>query len=242
MKKIIKPILIILTCILCIGLISSLFSGSGGSTGTSTVPSNKPNTQAPIEETTEDPKVVELRELVDDIPIFFELEDLTQVNAPGYSVYPSEGIVFNNVSGEDAHIWFFANRGADLGYTGQYLFMKYRTSASDKLYMQIYTSTDHMQPSGCCELKLIDDSYITRDGEWHVLAIDLSALIQHCSASDDGNYYLKHLLIDVEGFAGAALEISYLGITDDLNDVVRYVELTEPNPSDLLGNLVEVAE
>ena len=195
-----------------------------------TVAPDEDTTAVPGEDTTVAPDEDTTENLAADIPEFFGKEELLQVGAPDYVVTESEeGVRFKNALEKDAPIFFFGGRGADLGATGQYLFMKYKAT-SQNIYVQIYSATDYAAPTGGRDTVLYKGVDLINDEEWHVLIIDLSKCID-MPTGEDGQYYIQHLRMDVEGSLGVWLELAYVGLTDDLSDIVNYVKATEEDAS-----------
>ena len=180
-------------------------------------------TEAPTTETTEDP-------LTKDINEFFGKDQLLNISASNYYVQETDdGVNFENTTGGDYPLFFFGGRGTDNGPTGQYLFMKYK-APNQNIYIQIYSATDAAAPTGGKETVLYKDVDIYNDNEWHLLIIDLSKLIA-MPTGEDGQYYIQHFRMDVEGSEFISIELAYLGITDDLNDIINYVNATETDES-----------
>lgn len=67
---------------------------------------------------------------------------------------------------------------------------------------------------------------ITRDGQWHIMVLDMTQSDTFTAASD-GNYYAKHARIDmINGSYGSDtyIDIAYLGLTDELTDLDELVK------------------
>ena len=152
------------------------------------------------------------------------------VAAPEYYVQETpDGVSFENTFEKDAAIFFFGGRGTDNGPTGQYLFMKYK-ALEQNIYIQIYSATDSAEPVAGRDTVLYKDVDIYNDEEWHILVIDLSKLI-NMPTGDDGEYYIQHFRMDIEGSEFVTLELAYLGIDDSLEDIVEYIKATETDES-----------
>ena len=213
-----------LTLVTSTGITNISTSGDGSDIpSTPDTPKPEETTKTPEEEVTEDP-------LTADIPVFFNKNDLLKVNAPHYYIEETdEGVIFENTLAKDAHLVLFSNRNNDQGATGQYLFIKYKAPAQE-IYVEIFSATDSGAPTGTRRTALTPSDYLINDTEWHLAIIDLSALITF-PKGEDGQYYIKHLRLDIEGSPLVYLEIAYIGLTDDLNDIINYVTATETEES-----------
>ena len=100
--------------------------------------------------------------------------------------------------------------------TGQYLVVKYRTTAENLTSTTIYTSTTN---SGAVGGDNINGIPMFNDGEWHIMIVDLT---QGATVSaTDGEYIVKYARIDA-GYsltAGETIDFAYIGFCDSLADV-----------------------
>ena len=111
--------------------------------------------------------------------------------------------------------------------TGQYLVIKYR--APEQLgSLQVYASTENASASdGGNSLGITQSKGLfLGDNEWHVIVIDLSKSLRTYTPTD-GQYYAKHLRIDVFNFdsvpaAGTEtyVDFAYIGTTDDYTKII----------------------
>lgn len=107
--------------------------------------------------------------------------------------------------------------------SGQYFIVKYRiptTNTTPYTYIEIFTSTKNMNKEGCSYY--ISKGFIN-DGEWHVLAVDLSAWGKDTFQPDEqGNYKAQYLRMDVFNGnypTGNSIDLAYVGMHHDLNEV-----------------------
>lgn len=179
-------------------------------------------TEEITEAITEDPAVLEI---VADIPEFFDKNDI--FTAPKNSGLTSEltdgGVMFVNPRNKDGNFTLFTGRGGG-EITGQYFFIKYR--ASQNTHISLYTATDVPSPTGFRCKNLDVNNYLITDEKWHVVIIDVTTLFEF-PVDEAGNYCALHLKLDIEGGAGIWAEIAYVGYTDDLADIKKYVQATE---------------
>ena len=191
-------------------------------------------TEAPTTETTEAPTTETTEAPTTEAPVegdfleFWDADDLVyDISAPKYYVESTkDGVIFENTFNEDAFITFFTGRtGDNLTATGKYLFMKYRAPEQD-IRVQIFTATDADKPTGNRTYNMDPSNFIVNDNEWHLLILDLSTVIS-MSAAEDGQYYLQHFRLDIEGSEYVYLELAYIGITDEITDIMEYAMKTE---------------
>ena len=179
-------------------------------------------TEEITEEATEDPAVLEI---IAEIPEFFDKKEVFE--APHTSGLTSEmtanGVMFVNPNNKDGAITFFSGRVGDK-VTGQYFFIKYRTT--ENTHITIYTATDLPSPTNFRSKNLDASNYLLTDENWHLAIVDITTLFEF-AANEIGLYTALHLKLDVEGGAGVWAEIAYVGLTDDLEDILKYVQATE---------------
>ena len=129
--------------------------------------------------------------------------------------------------GRDAYFCLFTNGDKA---TGKYLVMKYKSNA-EKNVVQFFSSTTVVSERGEATgngdfFSLTSELYIT-DDQWHVIVLDLDALLKAYSANDAGEYVPKFLRMDVFNFdigdvsTDEYVDIAYVGIGSDLEEIVK---------------------
>lgn len=111
--------------------------------------------------------------------------------------------------------------------TGQYFVFKYRLPTTNKAkitYFDFFTSTQNKNFTGSGDTVRANGSAI-KDGQWHVLVVDLSAISDYIP-DDDGNYLAKFLRLDVLNSNAAIAEtdyidVAYYGFSDNLEDICK---------------------
>ncbi len=107
--------------------------------------------------------------------------------------------------------------------TGQYVVIKYRLPESnpEKLPLEIFSSTAVYTPLqaqciGC-------SSGLVKDGEWHVLVVDLAKMRPtEFAPHANGAYYAKFLRIDpFFGNTPMQIDIAYIAMDDDFEDILE---------------------
>ena len=121
--------------------------------------------------------------------------------------------------------------------TGQYLIIKYRTSSSVG-YMEIYASTEvggagDAQKLGGYFAPDNGKGLYLKDGEWHVIAIDLSEAMKDTAfaANGDGEYVAKFVRLDLFNVSKSnteecSIDIAYIGMCDSYDDAICHSETT----------------
>jgi hypothetical protein len=111
-----------------------------------------------------------------------------------------------------------------LAEPARYAVIKYRLTG-EKGWIEFFTSTQNAWATGgdCIQFKE-ESGAIIRDGEWHVLIIDLSIGSTY-KPSDDGEYYLKYLRfdpinLDAKPTDVCYVDIAYLGVCADYEDAL----------------------
>ena len=131
------------------------------------------------------------------------------------------------------------NRSPLYPTTGQYFVFKYRvpvTNISKTTYFDIFasTTTDSYMKSGSVRTH----SSVKKDGLWHVIVVDLSA-IESYTPNENGEYIAEFLRLDVLNWDGSTaklpetdyIDIAYYGFSDNLEDIcalnsdINYVDL-----------------
>jgi hypothetical protein len=108
--------------------------------------------------------------------------------------------------------------------------MKYKSNA-EKNVVQFFSSTTVVSERGEATgngdfFSLTSELYIT-DDQWHVIVLDLDALLKAYSANDAGEYVPKFLRMDVFNFdigdvsTDEYVDIAYVGIGSDLEEIVK---------------------
>ena len=111
-----------------------------------------------------------------------------------------------------------------LAEPARYAVIKYRLTG-EKGWIEFFTSTQNAwATSGDCIQFKEESGAIIRDGEWHVLIIDLSIGSTY-KPSDDGEYYLKYLRfdpinLDAKPTDVCYVDIAYLGVCADYEDAL----------------------
>lgn len=118
------------------------------------------------------------------------------------------------------------NNTIRFGTTGQYVVFKYRVPkelSGEFVHFDIFSSTQSNGAvgDGTDSLRL---HRVTADGEWHVLAVDMSAL-DAFKPDEDGAYLANFLRIDIiNGIKKLTpdhyMDIAYFGISDSLEDIL----------------------
>lgn len=108
--------------------------------------------------------------------------------------------------------------------TGKYLVMTYRYASTNQknanlANINVWTSTVNGGATGGDN----QQANVIADGNWHTVVVDISKN-KTVTANDDGTYSLKYLALDVFSTASACngdyLDISYIGFSDDFNEIV----------------------
>lgn len=110
--------------------------------------------------------------------------------------------------------------------TGQYFVFKYRvptTNVSNTSYFDVFTSTtaNWFTAEG---VHLRASSSVKKDGQWHTIIIDLSAIDTYTS-NDKGEYLAKFLRIDLLNSATKIpatdyIDVAYFGMSDDIDKIL----------------------
>jgi len=101
--------------------------------------------------------------------------------------------------------------------TGQYLVIKYKTTAAPIKVGQIY----YLASTVGNDWAHVATYGIANDGRWHTLVIDLSKNAGVTASEADGKYYIQEARVDFFDAlpAGASVDFAYVGLCDDLNDI-----------------------
>jgi hypothetical protein len=108
--------------------------------------------------------------------------------------------------------------------------MKYRCNAEAN-DIQIFTSTVNASETGTDSYTIPDQLFI-RDGEWHIIVLDLARVCRSFKKNENGEFIAKYLRLDVFNFAEGALtpehfvDIAYIGITTELETAVMLDDST----------------
>ena len=121
-------------------------------------------------------------------------------------------------AGSDGYITFF-NDATITAVSGQYIVIKYRTNAETSIQFAFNTL-------GGLDGNAMKSVSIKTDEEWHILALDLTAVIPSHVKADEatGTYSLKWARLDIldatvnENFEGRYIDIAYVAIADEIAD------------------------
>lgn len=131
--------------------------------------------------------------------------------------------------------------------TGQYVFFKYRlpleNPADAVTILQFYTSTISEKAKAGESFEIVDQ--VKADGEWHVVAVDVSSFGKDSIlVNENGEYSLKYLRFDpINGISDPSycIDLSYFAIHDDLDEMIEYFKNTGENEFLLItGNGAEI--
>ena len=119
-------------------------------------------------------------------------------------------LVYSNASGDKV--------------TGQYVVMKYRVPATNKVSLgnfEVFAGTKATGPIGSGDQKQFGG--VVKNGEWQVVVYDVSFLSEF-QASDNGTYSAKYLRMDfLNGTcqADTYVDVAYVAMADDLFDICK---------------------
>ncbi len=106
--------------------------------------------------------------------------------------------------------------------TGGYVVVKYRvptTNDTDPGHFQIYIGTESTDIIGSKDWMLSRD--VKKDGEWHVMVIDLAAFkLENFVANEDGSYSTKYFRFDIFNAVMSAtsyIDLQYVALCDSLD-------------------------
>ncbi len=140
----------------------------------------------------------------------------------------SEDASFVRIFGDGASVeaYFTAFTAIDDIPTGHYMVIKYRyPTGSTYSDMEIFTSTVNPGAIGGESFPLRG---LSKDGEWHVALIDLSAQgLPTFEATSDGSYLVKYVRLDVFNDViptNAYVDLAYVGIADSLDAICEWEE------------------
>ena len=106
--------------------------------------------------------------------------------------------------------------------TGQFFVFKYRLDPIDIYHnvIQLFTSTKRSGTKGVS----ISGSGLVEDGNWHVIIINLAALIpEDFKTEKDGGYYANHLRFDIFGNSFPSdkyIDIEYMAWDDSFDEIL----------------------
>ena len=122
--------------------------------------------------------------------------------------------------------------------TGGYVLVKYRvpiTNDTDPDHFQIYIGTEAADIIGSKDWMLNRD--VKKDGEWHVMVIDLAAFkLENFVANEDGSYSTKYFRFDIFNAVMSTtsyIDLQYIAHCDsleaalELNEDMVYVDLVQ---------------
>lgn len=110
--------------------------------------------------------------------------------------------------------------------TGQYVVFKYRfptTNSMKNNTFEIFTSSEKTGPAAEDTIRV--GGYIPEDGEWHVIAVDVSA-IESVKPREDGSYALNYFRVDLFNMnknvpSDCYVDVAYFGACDNLEDICK---------------------
>lgn len=128
---------------------------------------------------------------------------------------------YGNATEGEAYFTVFTNGNNKM--TGQYAVIKYRvpSTVTEDHYFQLFTSTQNDQPEAADNLN-IPSSTIVKDGEWHVIIVDISKEIATYKANDSGEYAAKYVRFDifnVQMSKTSYVDIAYFGIAESFEQI-----------------------
>ncbi|MBQ8409521.1 MAG: hypothetical protein IJY39_11740 [Clostridia bacterium] len=140
--------------------------------------------------------------------------------------------------GESPEKYFSFNVSTDSGITGQYAIIKYRLPVendTDLGHFQIYTGTKSPAIVGTGDWLVARD--VKKDGQWHVMVIDISAFnLPEYVANADGTYSAKYFRFDLfnaKMSESSYIDVAYIAMCDSLDKIMEFnqdilsVELVE---------------
>ncbi len=130
--------------------------------------------------------------------------------------------------GTSSEAYFNAYAGSSSSVTGQYVAVKYRlpsTNTKTVTSFDIYCSTVNSSAQASDYFAI--NNVAIGDGEWHLLVVDLSKFGKSSTfaANGNGEYAAKYLRFDVFGSVMSTedyIDIAYVGMSDDLEDICKF--------------------
>jgi hypothetical protein len=168
--------------------------------------------------------------------VFFNYKELTgpaTANRIDYEVDQKDGFIRLFGDGTSAEKWLTLDVAAE-NATGKYAVIKYRvakTYDTDLSHFQIYTGTKSADIIGKDDWLVARD--VKNDGEWHVMAIDISAFnLPEFEAGSDIKYFRFDIFNAVMS-KSSYVDVAYIAICETLEEVISFnkdilaVELVE---------------
>ena len=182
--------------------------------------------------------------IVEHTEVYFNYKELTvpaNTERISYEVDQKEGFIRLFGDGTSAEKWLTLDVAAE-NATGKYAVIKYRvgkTNDTDLSHFQIYTGTKSDTILGTGDWLCARD--IKKDGEWHVMAIDISAFnLPEFAASANGSYAIKYFRFDIFNAVMSKtsyVDVAYIAICETLDEIIGFnkdvltVELVETENS-----------
>lgn len=155
---------------------------------------------------------------------------LGTLNGCTYSIVEENGVKFFrfNGIGTSPEGYFDAYSKSPLyPTTGKYFVFKYRvapTNASKTTYFDFFASTTTTSYNNSGSVRA--HSSVKKDGLWHVIVVDLSAIASYVP-NEKGEYIAEFLRLDVLNWDGSAakipetdyIDVAYYGFSDNLADI-----------------------
>ena len=129
--------------------------------------------------------------------------------------------------GTSAEKYFSFDVSAKSDVTGQYAIIKYRVPTendTDLDHFQIYTGTKSESIIGKGDWLVARD--VKKDGEWHVMVIDISAFnLPEYAANADGSYSAKYFRFDLfnaKMSESSYIDVAYIAMCDSMETILAF--------------------
>lgn len=142
----------------------------------------------------------------------------------GQTSIQEDGAYIRIFGSDDSEAFFDVYKASAHTSVGRYLVVKYRIPKenADKFEFEFFSSTEN---SGAQAGESFYTRELLRDGDWHVLIVDMSAQsLPTFKADANGNYAPQYLRFDVFNTPVSAdcyVDIAYVGIADSTVDICR---------------------
>ena len=111
--------------------------------------------------------------------------------------------------------------------TGKYIVYKYRIPKGQDStgYVEFWTSTERTGAGGSDYIS-IDNKALQKDGEWHVMVVDITRLkLSGCTfaPNTNGTYSARYLRIDPTNGTmpnGGIVDVAYIGLSDSISEII----------------------
>ena len=161
--------------------------------------------------------------------VYFNYKELTNpansTHIP-YELNQKEGYIRLFGDGKDVEKWLTLDVAAEKA-TGKYAVIKYRVGKNndtDLSHFQIYTGTKSDTIIGAGDWLCAYD--VKKDGEWHVMAIDISAFtLPEFAPNADGSYTVKYFRFDIFNAMmseSSYIDVAYIALCDTIDEVVSF--------------------